>query len=110
VINQASGTEAPLVAAADVLQSRAVNAGHFACTVPLAQRSHVLLIDDTWTTGGHAQSAVLSLREAGATRVSVLVVARWLKADYADNKQFIADMRTRDFSTRICPWTGEGCP
>lgn len=110
VINKARGTEAPLVAAAAIQQPRAVHADHFACNVPLPRRSHVLLIDDTWTTGGHAQSAVLALRKAGATRVSVLVVARWLKEDYGDNKQFIADMRTRDFDARICPWTGGSCP
>lgn len=110
VINQARGAEAPLTAATAVRQPRAVNADHFACDVPLPGRSHVLLIDDTWATGGHAQSAVLALRKAGATRVSVLVVARWLKEDYGDNKQFIADLGTRDFNPRTCPWTGGSCP
>lgn len=110
VASRAQGMEAPLVAAAAVEHPRALNADHFACTVALPKGSHVLLIDDTWTTGGHAQSAVLALRQAGATRVSLLVVARWLKEDYGDNKQFIADMRTRDFDPRICPWTGGNCP
>lgn len=110
VDNQAKGAEAPLVAAVGVQQPRMASADHFACTTPLPSGSHVLLIDDTWATGGHAQSAVLALRRAGATRVSVLVVARWLKEDYGDNKHFIADMRTRDFDPRICPWTGESCP
>jgi hypothetical protein len=110
VVIQAQGAEAPLVAAAGAQQPRAVSADHFTCTVPLPSGSHVLLIDDTWATGGHAQSAVLALREAGATRVSVLVVARWLKENYGDNKQFITDMRTRDFNTRVCPWSGGNCP
>jgi len=70
----------------------------------------VLLIDDTWTSGGHAHSAALSLRNAGAARVSVLVVARWLKEDYGNNKQFLADLAARDFDPRICPWTGGPCP
>jgi hypothetical protein len=51
-----------------------------------------------------------ALREAGATRVSVLVVVRWLKEDYGGNKQFIADTRNRDFNTRICLWTRGSCP
>ena len=38
-------------------------------------------------------------------RVSVLVVARWLKEDYADNKRFIADLADRDYNPHICPWT-----
>lgn len=36
----------------------------------------VLLIDDTWTTGGHAQSAAAVLRGAGAAAVGVLVLGR----------------------------------
>jgi hypothetical protein len=110
VHGHAQGTEVPLLAATIVEQPRTVNPDHFICAVPLPQGSHVLLIDDTWTTGGHAHSAVLALRKAGATRVSVLVVARWLNEGYSDNEQFIADMRTRDFSPGICPWTGGGCP
>jgi phosphoribosylpyrophosphate synthetase len=69
-----------------------------------------LLIDDMWATGGHVQSAVLALRKAGAARVSVLVVARWLKEDYGGNKRFIADLANRDYDPGICPWTGTDCP
>jgi adenine/guanine phosphoribosyltransferase-like PRPP-binding protein len=76
----------------------------------LPQGSHVLLIDDTWASGGHAQSAVLALRAAGASRVSVLVVARWLKEDYGENKQFIVDLANCDYNPLICPWTGTDCP
>jgi predicted amidophosphoribosyltransferase len=81
--------------------------GHTKCAGLLAG---LPVIDDTWTTGGHAQSAALALRVAGATRVSVLVVARWLKEDYGDNKQFIDDLRGRDYDPSICPWTGAKCP
>jgi adenine/guanine phosphoribosyltransferase-like PRPP-binding protein len=65
--------------------------------------SHVLLIDDTWTTGGHAESAALALRKAGAAQVSALVVARWLKENYGDNKRFIADLATQDYDPSIRP-------
>lgn len=110
VIDHAPGPEAPLIATAVVSQPRAVNPDHFRCTVRLPQGSHVLLIDDAWATGGHAQSAVLALRKAGAARVSVLVVARWLKEDYGGNKGFIAELANRDYDPRICPWTGGACP
>jgi hypothetical protein len=110
VAGQAFGTEVTLVAAARVQQPRTVNPDHFTCGISLATESHVLVIDDTWATGGHAQSATLALRRAGASRVSVLVVARWLREDYKDNKQFIDDLRTRDYNPSICPWTGAGCP
>ena len=110
VIGRALGAEVPLAAAANVSQPRMINPDHFTCAMRLPQGSHVLLIDDTWTTGGHAQSAVLALRKAGAARVSVLVVARWLNEDYGDNKRFIAELATRDYDPRICPWTGAACP
>ncbi len=38
----------------------------------------VLVVDDTFTTGSHAQSAVATLREAGAAVAGVLVVGRAL--------------------------------
>lgn len=56
---------------------------HFLCGGQLHQGSHVMLIDDTWASGGHAQSGALALRKSGASKVSVLVVARWLKASRA---------------------------
>jgi hypothetical protein len=110
VFSHAQGTEVPLVAANSTQSPRAVNPAHFACTTPLPQRSHVVLIDDTWTSGGHAQSAVLALRGAGAVRVSVLVVARWIKEDFAGNKKFLKDLAGRDYDPDICPWTSGACP
>ena len=52
----------------------------------------MLLLDDTWTGGGHAQSAVLGLRAAGATRVSLLVVARWIKKEFGNNAEFLREL------------------
>jgi phosphoribosylpyrophosphate synthetase len=91
-------------------QPRAVNLRHFSCDLSLPAGSHVLLIDDTWATGGHAHSAALALRKVGARTVSLLVVARWLKEDYGGNRSFIADLARRDFNPQTCPWTGNECP
>jgi len=110
VADRAKGIEVPLNAAASVHQPRASNPDHFTCSMRLPKQSHVLVIDDTWATGGHVQSASLSLRKAGATCVSVLVVARWLKEDYGDNKSFIGDLANRDYDPGICPWTSADCP
>jgi hypothetical protein len=104
------GTEVSLLAAKTVHDPRAVSPDHFSCGTVLPAEAHVLLIDDTWTTGGHAQSAVLALRRAGAARVSVLVVARWLKEDFGNNRHFISGLATRDFNPRTCPWTANTCP
>ncbi|MCW2653596.1 MAG: hypothetical protein QOE41_4136 [Mycobacterium sp.] len=71
---------------------------------------HVLVLDDTWTTGSNAQSAALALRRAGAERVSVLVVGRWLSPGYGATAAFISERLQRDFDPDICPVTGAGCP
>lgn len=77
---------------------------------PLPGDTHVLLIDDTWTTGANVNSAVLTLREAGAATVSVLVVARWLNPEFGENADFIRDRLKSDYDPSICPWTGGACP
>jgi hypothetical protein len=71
---------------------------------------HVLILDDTWTTGANAQSAVLAARRAGAAAVSVMVVCRWLRPDFGDNRQFIKTRLARDYDPCICPVTGGQCP
>jgi predicted amidophosphoribosyltransferase len=43
----------------------------------------VLLIDDTWTTGGAMQSAAAALRHAGAASVAGVVIGRHLHLDFA---------------------------
>lgn len=105
-----SGHEVVLTAAATTSDPRAVDVNHFAVDRPLAAASHVLVVDDTWTTGGHAQSAALALRAAGAARVSVLVLARWIDKDDQASRDFVRGLRDRDFDPSICPWTGEACP
>lgn len=105
------GDETPLIAADSVANPRDVDGSHFKIdSVELTAGAHVLLVDDTWTTGGHAQSAVLALRAAGARHVSVLVLARWLSPSFRGNADFIRHRLTADFDPTICPWTGAACP
>jgi hypothetical protein len=73
-------------------------------------RRHVLLLDDTWTSGASAHSAALTLRRAGAQRVSVMVIGRWLAPGYAHNARFIEGRLQRPYDPRVCPVTGGGCP
>jgi len=42
----------------------------------------VLLIDDTWTTGGHAQSAAFALKQAGASTVGLVVIGRHVRPSW----------------------------
>lgn len=51
---------------------------------------HVLLIEDTWTSGGNAQSAALALRRAGAASVTILALARWLNPEEPPTSTFVA--------------------
>jgi hypothetical protein len=66
----------------------------------------------TWRTpsGPWPTHAALALRTAGAQRVSVLVVARWLNPDFGDTGDFIGEHLRRDYDPGICPWTGGTCP
>jgi hypothetical protein len=48
----------------------------YRATCKLSERPRVLLTDDTWTTGDRAQSAAVTLREAGAARIAVVVIGR----------------------------------
>jgi hypothetical protein len=104
------GAEIRLVPAASVQRPRDLNPAHFTTDGQFPRRSHVLLIDDTWARGGHAQSAALTLHQAGARRVSLLVVARWIKEDFAGNAGFLRGLSGSDYDPAICPWTGGDCP
>jgi len=58
---------------------RMLDPGRFRATRPLTGEA-VLLLDDTWTSGGTAQSAAVALKRAGARSVAVVVVGRHLPA------------------------------
>ena len=106
----APGQEICLEAAACVEYARAVRPDHFGVAGPRPEGAHVLLLDDTWTSGGHAQSAALTLHRAGAAWVSLLVAARWISTDYGDNRGFLRQLAARDYDPGRCPWTGGPCP
>jgi hypothetical protein len=106
----APGDEVALAAAGEVEYSRDVDPGHFRAAAPLPAGAHVLLVDDTWARGGHAQSAALAIRAAGAARISVLVAARWINEDFGGNAAFLRGLSGRDYDPAICPWTGGACP
>jgi hypothetical protein len=71
---------------------------------------HILVIDDVWTTGSNAQSAVLALRRAGAAAVSVMVIARWLNPRHPLSARFIRERLGQDYNPLVCPVTGQCCP
>lgn len=86
--------------------ARSFDPNHFAVQTTSAR--HVLLIDDTWTTGAHLQSAAAALQKVGVEKVTGLVMARWLEPTFGNTQAFIEGL-TSDFNPDICPYTGHFC-
>lgn len=71
-----------LVATAD--KTRALNPAAFRCVRPEAIRGkRIVLLDDSWVTGGSALSARACLLAAGAASVVIVVAARVVNPDFA---------------------------
>jgi hypothetical protein len=107
----AVGDSLSLVASPGAMCDRAVSGDKFVVRPGVRlDGQHVLVLDDTWTTGSNAQSAAVALRRAGAERVSVMVVGRWLSPGYGSTGGFIEKRLQRDFDANVCPVTGGTCP
>jgi hypothetical protein len=74
-----------------------------------ARRRHVLVVEDTWVSGAKAQSVALTLKDAGASNVTVLAIGRWLRYDWNDHKTFIEELH-EPYDAQVCPVTGGRCP
>ncbi|MDP9118132.1 MAG: hypothetical protein M3O28_12910 [Actinomycetota bacterium] len=114
-LRQIVATHPPATAETSLLPTEGVRTrrdigGHFLACRPLAGQPHVMLIDDTWVSGGHAQSAALTLRAAGARKVSVLTVARWLTPGWGKTDEFVTGrLRGASYDPGACPWSASGC-
>lgn len=85
-------------------------------TTACPPNAHVLVVDDTWTSGNKAFSASVTLRAAGANWVSVLCLARWVGFDFMQRPPDNASQLWRTISVQasydlgVCPFTGAACP
>jgi predicted amidophosphoribosyltransferase len=89
-------------------EDRDVHEDRFAVLDPdVTQGQHILLLDDTWVTGASAQSAAITLNHAGATAVTTLCLARWVKESNtrADVAGFFATLST-PYDPLSCPVLG----
>ncbi len=82
--------------------SRAVLLDRYHPTRELPDHTSVLLIDDTWTRGGRAQSAVLALRDAGAATVAVAVMGRHFDRTFGAGEAYYQQARRRKFMWEQC--------
>jgi hypothetical protein len=71
--------------------------------------NHVLVVDDAWISGAKAQSAAVALKAAGAHRVTILCIGRWLRHDWADHRTFIEGLDD-PYDPDRCPISGYACP
>ena len=58
----------------------------------------VLLVDDTWVSGGSAQSAAAALKAAGARRVALIVIGRHMDAADPRSAEFLRALRAQSAS------------
>jgi hypothetical protein len=92
--------------AADV-ERRHLNPGYYNILTPIPKGKHIMVIDDTWVSGGHAQSVAMALKRAGAAKVSILAIGRWLRMNDRRTKGvYNRFIRNRPYNADICPWTG----
>jgi predicted amidophosphoribosyltransferase len=75
----------------------------------LSGPTHLLVIDDTWVSGSHAQSLAVAAHRAGAAQVSVLSLTRWLNPDFGGTRPFLGRLN-ETFDPALCPWSGFACP
>jgi predicted amidophosphoribosyltransferase len=66
---------------------------------------NVLLIDDTWASGAHAQSAAYALKQAGAAKVAMVVIGRHVNPGWevgGKTSRALLDALARDFDWETC--------
>jgi hypothetical protein len=69
---------------------------------------HVLVIDDTWTSGAKLQSAAVTLKNAGAAKVTGICVARWCRHDWPEHAQLLNSLDT-PYDALTCPASTGAC-
>lgn len=82
---------------------RDFHADWFTPVLPTQQAAiHVLILDDTWTTGARVQSLAHALKVAGASTVSAVVLGRHVDPTYPPVKPLLGAITDRVFDTTRC--------
>lgn len=56
-------------------------AAHFSVSNKITEYNNILLVDDTWVSGGHMKSAAKALKNQGAKTVTGLALGRWINPE-----------------------------
>jgi hypothetical protein len=83
-----------LSSAPEAVPVRGVSLGWLRAAGPVAGAG-VLVVDDTWVSGGSAQSAAAALKLAGARRVAIVVLGRHVNPADPRSAPFLAAIRAR---------------
>jgi hypothetical protein len=104
LVGQTKDRYEPLLALGrgSVSEKHSLAVDRYAATRPLLGREAVLLVDDTWTTGGNAQSAALALRAAGARKVAIVVIGRHFDRSFGDGETYYRQARSNGFTWDTC--------
>jgi predicted amidophosphoribosyltransferase len=90
---------------------RALDPTHFSVDPrDVPHGAHVLVLEDTWVTGGHSQAVAVTLKQAGAATVTVVPICRLLKPGWGPNRTYRGSAHSRLWSPDTCPVTGSTCP
>ena len=77
----------------DGVVAGAMAAGAGAGADAVVAGADVLVVDDTWVSGGSAQSAAVALKLAGARRVAIIVIGRHVNPDDPRSAGLVAELR-----------------
>jgi hypothetical protein len=101
-----SCVDAPLVglsvAPRGAAHGRGVDPGWLRVDRPVTG-ADVLVVDDSWVSGGSAQSAAVALKLAGARRVAIVVIGRHVNPDDPRSARFAAGLRQPGAETPADP-------
>lgn len=94
----------PLSIAPREIHTRGVNPGWVRVHEPVAG-ADLLVVDDTWVSGGSAQSTAAALKLAGARRVAVVVIGRHVNPADPRSAAFLAAAKNAAKNTaHAVPW------
>jgi phosphoribosylpyrophosphate synthetase len=83
----------PVVNPAYAAEDRAFHVDRFRVDGADTAGSRVLVVDDTWTTGGRVQALSCALKSQGAAGVAAVVLGRHVNPDYGPARPLITRLR-----------------